>query len=98
MPATQRGHARRLPSGKWQLRYYDADGARRTGGAFKTKTEALDHYRKVIEPRLNGSAEAPPKTLQELADVFLTRFAVIRSPRTVRSMRERLSRPLKAYG
>ena len=24
MPATQRGHARRLPSGKWQLRYYDA--------------------------------------------------------------------------
>jgi hypothetical protein len=50
MPATQRGHARRLPSGKWQLRYYDAEGERKTGGSFPSKTAALDHFRDVIEP------------------------------------------------
>ena len=54
MPPVQRGHARKLPSGRWQLRYYDEHGQRHTGGAFKSKSEALTHYRKMIEPRLNG--------------------------------------------
>jgi hypothetical protein len=26
MPAEARGHVRKLPSGKWQLRYYDGKG------------------------------------------------------------------------
>ena len=34
MPAEARGHVRKLPSGKWQLRYYDPRGGRRSGGAF----------------------------------------------------------------
>ena len=37
MPTIQRGHARKLPSGKWQLRYYDADGARHTGGTSRPR-------------------------------------------------------------
>jgi hypothetical protein len=45
MPPLQRGHARKLPSGRWQLRYYDADGKRLTGGAFPTRSAALTHYR-----------------------------------------------------
>ena len=57
MPATQRGHARKLPSGRWQLRYYDGDGDRHTGGTFQSKTPALDHYRDVIEPRLRGQPD-----------------------------------------
>jgi integrase len=101
MPAIQRGSTRKLPSGLHQLRYYDNDGNRWTGGVFKSKSAALKHYRDVIEPQLlNGgtSREAPPQTFAELVDVFVQRFQTIRSPRTVRSVRERLSRPLKAYG
>jgi integrase len=99
MPARQRGSARRLPSGKWQLRYYDHDGKRHTGGLFKTKTEALDHYRDVIEPKLAGSAaQRSEMTLRELVDVYLNRHGQIRSERTIRTLRERLVRPLYAYG
>ncbi len=98
MPATQRGHARRLPSGKWQLRYYGADGNRRTGGAFPSKTAALDHYRHVIEPTLNGSSPRAELTFAELADVYLARHAQIRSANTIRALRERLARPLAAFG
>jgi integrase len=100
MPATQRGHARRLPSGKWQLRYYDSEGKRKTGGVFTSKSAALQHYRDVIEPQLDDGTgpETPPQTFAELADVYVQRFQTIRSPRTVRSLNERLARPLRAYG
>lgn len=53
MPAEARGHARELPSGKWQLRWYDREGRLRSGGAFPIRSEALRHYREVIEPELN---------------------------------------------
>jgi integrase len=100
MPATQRGHARRLPSDKWQLRYYDADGARRTGSSFPSKSAALDHYRQVIEPKLlrGEHPSAPEMTLRGLVDVYLGRHAQIRSEATVRTLRHRLARPLGAYG
>jgi integrase len=99
MPAKQRGHARRLPSGKWQLRYYDNDGKRRTGGSFKSKTDALDHYRDEIEPQLDGRPAPPPElTLAGLVDVYLERHAALRSPSTIRTLRHRLKRPLDAYG
>jgi hypothetical protein len=70
MPAIRRGHARRLPSGKWQLRYYDADGERKTGGVFPSKSAALDHYQDVIEPRLRGGT--PPQTFRQLVDIYMT--------------------------
>src|SRR5215211_6672856 len=54
MPATQRGHARKLPSGKWQLRYRDNDGAYHAGGVHKSKTAALDHYGDVTLHELEG--------------------------------------------
>ena len=60
MPAVQRGHARRLPSGKWQLRYYDEDGERRTGGSFPSKSAALAHYRDVDRAALRGEPAPPP--------------------------------------
>jgi integrase len=99
MPATQRGHARRLPSGKWQLRYYDGEGARKTGGVFASKSAALDHYRDVIEPgsiRANGSRD--PEIFSALVDVYLERHGRIRSASTIRTLRHRLRRPLDAYG
>lgn len=72
--------------------------ARQTGGAFPTRSAALKHFDEVIAPRLRGEPEPPPElTLAELVDAYLTRHAEIRSARTVRSLRERLRRPLDAY-
>jgi integrase len=99
MPAIQRGSTRKLASGKHQLRYYDQDGNRRTGGVFASKSAAMQHYRQVIEPRLNGvEPSAPELTFTELVDVYLQRHAQVRSPATVRTLRHRLKRPLDAYG
>jgi len=99
MPAVQRGSVRRLPSGAWQLRYYRNDGARLSGGVFPSKSAAWAHYRQAIEPALNGIAVTPAVlTLAELVELFLARQAAIRSPRTVRGLRERLQRPLVTYG
>ena len=99
MPAEARGHARRLTSGKWQLRYYDRTGKRRTGGVFDTRTEALNHYRDVVDPELHGRATARRDlTLQQLADLFLERHAKVVTDRTAISLRERLARPLRTFG
>ena len=32
--------AAQLPSGKWQMRYYDREGVRRSGGVFPSKSAA----------------------------------------------------------
>ena len=99
MPAEARGHVRKLPSGKWQLRWYDRDGRRCSGGAFASKTEALNHYRDVIEPELRGHVVARRDvTLSELVGTFLERHGKVRSPRTVRTLRERMKRPLDKFG
>ena len=96
MPPIQRGSVRRLAGGRHQLRYYDAEGERHTGGSFPTRSAAFQHYRDVIEPRLRG--EKPQLTLRELADKYLDRHALIRKPSTIRTLRHRLARPLDAYG
>jgi integrase len=98
MPAIQRGHARKLPSGKWQLRYYDADGTRKTGGTFSSKSAAMQHYREAIEPRLNGTEPVPELTLSELVDLYLERHAAVVRPRTITTLRERLAHATRAYG
>jgi integrase len=97
MPAIQRGHARKLPSGRWQLRYY-ADGERQTGGTFPSKSAAMTHYRDVIEPRLNGAEPVPELTLAELVDLYLERHAAVVRRRTITTLRERLGYATRAYG
>jgi hypothetical protein len=73
MPAIQRGHTRKLPSGKVQLRYYDAAGNRKTGGTFPSKSSTMQHYRDAIEPRLNGTEPVSELTLSELVELYLER-------------------------
>jgi hypothetical protein len=81
MPAEARGHVRKLPSGKWQLRYYDAKGGHRSGGAFSTKSDAWAHYRDVVEPELRGRPAARRDlTFSGLVDVFLERHAIVAKP------------------
>jgi hypothetical protein len=56
--AEARGHVRKLPSGKWQLRHYDREGRRRSGGASPTKSEAWAYYRDIVERELHGKPVA----------------------------------------
>jgi integrase len=99
MPAEARGHVRKLPSGKWQLRYYDAKGGHRSGGAFSTKSEAWAHYRDVVEPELSGRPVARRDiTLTELVDTFLDRHGKVAKAATIATLRNRMKRPLDDYG
>ena len=87
MPALQRGSVRILPSGKAQLRYYDANGKQCTAAVFANRSAANRHFRDVIEPKLNGTAiELPPTlTLADLLDLYIERHEAIRSPRTIQT-------------
>ena len=99
MPARQRGSTYRLADGRWGLRYYEHGRKKRRISGFPTRTAALDHFRDVIEPRLRGEKTSlPDLTFAELADRFLERHAGVRSPRTIRTLSERLVRPLAAFG
>lgn len=99
MPPLQRGHVRRLPSGRYQLRYYDREGKRRTGGAFSTRSAAFEHYRNAIELELRGDAAPLPElTLRELVDTYLERHGAVVEANTIRTLRHRLARPVALYG
>jgi integrase len=98
MPAEARPRARRLPSGRWQLRYTVA-GQVRSGGAFASKTEALNHFRDVVEPELRG-VPAPRRdlTLSDLVDLYLERHGTIVHPTTIATLRARMKHPLDKFG
>jgi integrase len=99
VPAVQRGSVRRLKSGRVQLRYYDNEGSRQTGGTFQTRSAAFKHFNEVIEPQLRtGHRPDPNLTFADLVDVYLTRHGQVRKAGTIRTLRHRLKRPLDAYG
>jgi integrase len=98
MPAEQRGSVYRTSTG-YGLRWYDENGTRRRHAGFTSKSEARRWFDNVERPRMRGETPAPsPLTLAAFADLYLDRHAAIRSPRTVRTLRERLRRPVAAYG
>jgi integrase len=96
MPAEARPHARKLPSGKWQVRYRDK-GVRRSGGAFPSKTAALNHYDDVIKPTLDGRIGRRDLTFSGLVDVFLERHESVATKRTMDTLKGRLARPKAAF-
>ena len=99
MPADRKEQIRQLPSGKWQLRYYDRKGVRHTGGAFVSKSAARAHYRDVIEPGLNGRPVARRDlTYSDLVEVFLERHAIVAKPRTITELRWRLKQSEAKFG
>ena len=99
MPADAREQIRQLPSGKWQLRYYDRKGVRHSGGAFPSKSAARAHYRDVIEPGLNGKPVARRDlTYSDLVEVFLERHAIVAKPRTITELRWRLKQSEAKFG
>ncbi len=99
MPADARGHVRKLPSGKWQLRWYDRKGVRHSGGAFPSKSAAWTHYRDVVEPDLRGRPVARRDlTYSQLVEMFLERHAIVAKPRTIAELRWRLKQSEEKFG
>lgn len=97
MPARQRGSAYRRKSG-WAVRWYEG-GRRRARGRFSSKQEALDYFSEQIAPRLGlAFSQEPSPSMAEFAERFLAAYAAEVDPRTVRTLRERLRRPLAAFG
>lgn len=77
MPSTQRGQAYKLRSGRWGLRYYDAQGAHQRKSPFPSKSAALAYYRDVVELGLRGEPAAKP-------DLTFAEFAACTSSATRR--------------
>jgi len=100
MPAIQRGQPYPVSGGRWGLRYYDRSGQRcNTEEKFATKTEAYEHFRDVIEPRLCRGAPRRDLTLAELVEVYLERHAATnKRPRTISTLRDRLRHAIVAFG
>src|SRR5581483_5429984 len=99
MPATQRGQAYRLGPNRWGLRYYDAAGTRRRKSPFPSKSAALTHYRDVIEPQLRGDKPACQQlTLSEFVPLYLERHSASVRPRTIATLRQRLTYANAAFG
>ena len=94
MPAEQRGSAYRTRNG-WGVRWRENGTTRRFRSGFKSKSQALAYYRDEVAPRL-GFGVAPDLTFAELVERFLA--AHEGDPRTIRTLRERLKRPLDAFG
>ncbi len=91
MPAAASEQIRQLPSGKWQLRYYDREGVRHSGGAFPSKSAARPHYRNVVEPELSGRhVTQGDVTFAKHIDRYLAAHATGRDPFTIRTLRHRL--------
>lgn len=97
MPAKQAGQIDGKP-GAYRLRWYTADGGRRTKQPFKSKSDARTYYREVVEPALNGLVVVPELTLAQFVPVFLDRHAANVRPRTITALRESLAYALRAFG
>src|SRR5215210_698175 len=96
MPADQRGSAYRTHRG-WGVRWYE-HRRRRFQSGFPTRTAALDHFRDEVAPRLGAGPVRPDLTFLEFAERFLAAHAAEVDPRTIKTLRERLVRPLAEFG
>src|SRR4029453_7365599 len=70
-----------------------------SGGAFAWRTEALNHYRDEVAPRLTGRP-TPRRdlTYSGLVEVFLERHAIVARPRTIAELRWRLKQSEAKFG
>jgi hypothetical protein len=99
MPAERKEQIRKLPSGRWQLRYYDREGVRHSGGAFPSKSAARGHYRDVIEPQLTGrKVTRADITFEKHVDRYLVAHATGRDASTIKTLTHRLGYATAEFG
>jgi integrase len=81
------------------IRWYGRDGRRHFKSGFRTQTEARSWWEETIRPELEDRKVAAPEiTFEELCDRYLRAHAAAVQPRTLRTLRERLVRPIAAFG
>jgi integrase len=100
MPPANTGHVYKLADGSFGVQYRLPDGTRKRRSGFRNRTEARRWRADNVLPAINGrrAVDRPELTLAELVERYLKRHEAIRSPRTIRTLRERLARPLHVYG
>jgi integrase len=76
--------------------YWREDGRRRATKTYQRKGEAREALNAEFDRIRLGAAYRAPITLQELSDRFLEQY--VAAPRTVTAARQRLKRPLAAFG
>ena len=103
MPAEQRGSVRKRGK-KWQARWLDENGVRRSRSGFATKTAAgewLDKKLPEIRAMRRGelmSAAERPKTVDELLDIFLEKHGALVDSATKRTLTAQLRHARKTFG
>lgn len=99
MAAKQAGSYYRVSGGGWGVRWYGPDRRRRHKSGFRSKSEARAWWEEAIRPELLGRRAAMPEiTFGELCERYLRAHTAAVQPRTIRSLRERLKRPIAAFG
>lgn len=99
MPAVQRGQVDRMKPGHWRLRWYEADGKRRSKQPFASRSAAWTYFREQVEPRLRGEVGTRPDlTLAEFVPLYLGRHGATVRPRTIATLTERLRHAESAFG
>jgi hypothetical protein len=87
MPRDQSGQTYRTKDGRWGVRYYD-HGVRRRKSGFTSESKAKPWLERVEKPRMLGETPVvEPLTLDEFCDRYLERYAAIRSPVTVQTLK-----------
>lgn len=102
MPSLQRGSVVKK-NGRWQARWYDADGNRRSRSGFATKTAArewLDDQVKEVSALRRGVLLPAhrPQTVNELLDVFVDKHGHTLDPQTLRIDKSSLNHARNAFG
>ncbi len=85
-----------LRHGRGWRGYYRERGKRRATETYTKKGEAREALNHELDRIRLGTAYRAPITLRELADRFLEQY--VAAPRTVNAARQRLKRPLAAFG
>ena len=93
----QRGTVRRLPSGRWGIRWYDAEGKRQTGGvSYALRRDAVLALQERIPSHRNLRPASADVTLDELVERFLSTYEA--KPATVKRVTYQLGLAQRAFG
>ena len=96
------GQVLKLKSCRWAARWYELgpDGrrGRRQKGGFRTRSEARAWLDQHLDRLRMGGLYREEVALAEFVDRYLCAHSAVREPSTIQTLRERLKRPLEAFG
>lgn len=93
----QGGQVYKTPSGKWAIRYYEADGTRRQIGGFALEKHARGELAKQLRLARRG-VHGGEMTVNELLDEFEQQHAANVEPETMATVRSQLRHARRGFG